>query len=550
MFEVCSKSGMEIDYLTLEPIAALESTLSQGMRSLDTVLVDIGAGTSDIAIVARGRVEAYGMVPMAGDSLTDALCSELLIDFNEAERIKRQIGNPELLSQNTSVDFNDIFGRRQQRPARELFAKLRPAVTALAERISDEIKRLLPSHSENLAMILVGGGSLTPMLEQDLASATCIAPARVGKRAVAMNRDVEDLTGLVSGPDAATVAGIAMLVARRTGLSLTHLTLNEKRITMVNARRNPTVLSVLLSNGLGIRQIYGRPGMAKTITLNGALVTLKGEMPVPATVELNGNKASFDTQVKEGDKIVFFPAIDGADASKKICEVLPAGAITFNGEKCQMPMRVTIDEKPVSLDAAVYDRAAINYEVIANMKGALEFFGIDGALADEKGITVEVNGQYVTLRSNRYALKHNNVSVDINKEVPIVAGDVIEFKLLDPQWKIEDIVSPPASGNDLHVKINGEERVIPGRKGTILQNGKEVLPDQLLKDGDIIRTIPGKDSCAVMVDVFRYIAVDPSAQAGKRLRLLLNNHESQFTTPLFEGADIKVLFVDATVEAS
>jgi hypothetical protein len=71
-----------------------------------------------------------------------------------------------------------------------------------------------------------------------------------------------------------------------------------------------------------------------------------------------------------------------------------------------------------------------------------------------------------------------------------------------------------------------------------------------LNDGDVIRTIAGKDVSAVMVDAFRYISVDPGAQVGKRLRLLLNDKESQFTTPLFEGADIKVLFIDPTVEVS
>jgi hypothetical protein len=195
----------------------------------------------------------------------------------------------------------------------------------------------------------------------------------------------------------------------------------------------------------------------------------------------------------------------------------------------------------------VRDRAVINFSRISGIKGALEFLGIDRSLADEKGITVEVNGQYVTLRSNRYVLKHNHSDVSIDSELNIAPDDELEFRLLDPQWKIEDIVAPPPSGKDLRVKINGEDRVIPGGKGTILQNGKAVPPDRLLEDGDIIRTSAGRDASAVMVDVFRYIAVDPVQQAGKRMRLLLDGKESQFTTPLFENADIKVLFLEAEV---
>ena len=543
MFEACGKADLEIDYLTLEPIAALEATMTEGMRSLDTILVDIGAGTSDIAVMSRGRVQAYGMVPMAGDSLTDALCSDLLMDFNEAERIKRKVGEPELLSQNTIVEFRDIFGRTQQKPARELFAKLRPAVSALAARISEEIKKLSTIRGGNFAVILVGGGSLTPMLEQDMAEASGIAPSRVGKRPVGMNHDIEDMTGALGGPDSATVAGIAMLQARRAGLSLTHLTLNEKRITMVNADRNPTVLSVLLSNGIGIRQIYGRPGLAQTVTLNGELITLKGERPQPASLELNGEKVTFEALVKEGDRLVFFPALDGADAVRKLIDIVPQEYITFNGARRPMPMRLTVSGTPASPEAAVVDRSVVNFEYISVLNEALESLGIDKALADEKGITVEVNGQYVTLRSNRYALRHNRCDIAIENDARIAPNDEIEFKLLDPQWKIEDIVTPPVCGKELRVRINGEERIIPGGKGIIFQNGKEVQADHLLKDGDVIRTVAGKDCDAVMVDVFRYISIDPNQQIGKRMRLLLNDQESQYTTPLPENADIKVLFV-------
>jgi hypothetical protein len=311
---------------------------------------------------------------------------------------------------------------------------------------------------------------------------------------------------------------------------------------MVNAERNPTVLAVLLSNGIGVRQIYGRPGLAQTVTINGELTTLKGERPCPATVELNGEKAAFEAQVKEGDKIVFFPALDGADAARKLGALLPQETITFNKVKYPIPVRSTMDGLSAAADTIVHDRAVKNFEYIKNLDGALELLGIDKELADEKGITVEVNGQYVTLRSNRYELKHNHVDIAIGAECLIAPDDIIEFKLLDPQWKIEDIVAPPPCGKDLRVKINGEDRVIPGGKGIILQNGKEAPADHLLVDGDIIRTIPGKDCNAVMVDVFRYIAVDPAQQAGKRMRLLLNDKESQFTTPLFENADIKVLF--------
>ena len=61
------------------------------MRRLNVVLVDIGAGTSDIAITDKGTVVAYGMVPTAGDEITEALSDHYLLDFPIAETAKRQM---------------------------------------------------------------------------------------------------------------------------------------------------------------------------------------------------------------------------------------------------------------------------------------------------------------------------------------------------------------------------------------------------------------------------------------------------------------------------
>ncbi len=60
------------------------------MRRLNVALVDIGAGTSDIAITNLGTVIAYGMVPIAGDEVTEAISDHYLLDFPLAEKAKRE----------------------------------------------------------------------------------------------------------------------------------------------------------------------------------------------------------------------------------------------------------------------------------------------------------------------------------------------------------------------------------------------------------------------------------------------------------------------------
>ena len=72
LYTVVQGADMEVYSLTLEPIAAINVAIPEQYRLLNIALVDVGAGTSDIAITKNGSIVAYGMIPMAGDELTEA----------------------------------------------------------------------------------------------------------------------------------------------------------------------------------------------------------------------------------------------------------------------------------------------------------------------------------------------------------------------------------------------------------------------------------------------------------------------------------------------
>ena len=97
-------AGLEMEALTLEPIAAINVLIPPSMRRLNVALVDIGAGTSDIAITDNNTVVAYGMVPLAGDEITEALSNHYLLDFPLAENAKRSISTEDESS------LTDILG--------------------------------------------------------------------------------------------------------------------------------------------------------------------------------------------------------------------------------------------------------------------------------------------------------------------------------------------------------------------------------------------------------------------------------------------------------
>lgn len=174
LFAVLQKAGLEPASLTLEPIAALEICVPSGMRQLNLALVDIGAGTADIALVRRGRVFAYAMAPVAGDEITDTLCRQYLLDFDTGETVKRQ------LSYTDHVIFTDILGQEQQLSSADIISSLQPAIRKVAAEIATEILSLNGGPPD--AVLLVGGGSLTPNLPQALAAALELPESRVGIR--------------------------------------------------------------------------------------------------------------------------------------------------------------------------------------------------------------------------------------------------------------------------------------------------------------------------------------------------------------------------------
>ena len=89
LYSAVGKADLSVANLTLEPIAAINVAIPQNFRMLNIALIDVGAGTSDICVTRDGSIIAYGMIPMAGDELTEVFVHEFLVDFATAETISQ-----------------------------------------------------------------------------------------------------------------------------------------------------------------------------------------------------------------------------------------------------------------------------------------------------------------------------------------------------------------------------------------------------------------------------------------------------------------------------
>ncbi len=201
------KTGVEIDDLVLQPLAAGEAVLSADDKDRGVVLVDIGGGTTDIAVFAQGGIWHTSVIPVGGNHFTNDIVIVQQTPHNTAEYLKLKYGAA--IAAETEEESDDVIdvegfapGERQQISRRMLNQVLQARAEELTELIYNEIRRsgyegLLPA-----GIVLTGGTAQLPRLDELMRDMLGI-PVRIGTPA--------DLTGLadtLNSPAYATAIGL------------------------------------------------------------------------------------------------------------------------------------------------------------------------------------------------------------------------------------------------------------------------------------------------------------------------------------------------------
>lgn len=536
MFSVLNLCGLSPLNLTLEPIAAINAIVPAELRHLNIVLVDIGAGTSDLAITQDGFIYAYGMVPMAGDEITENISQGLLTDFMTAEEIKRSIDLKDKIS------YEDIWGRKQEISSQQAKDMVSPCVKKLAQVIAENSLYLCARKPE--AVIVVGGGSLTFNLIPELAASFGLPIERVGSRLPQSIKSLKNLTPQLNSPEAVTPLGIALMTAQSQGLNFIEIEVNRKKFRILDFKQKKDVLGALtLSGAINNKRLYPKPGLAISCYVDGELRFIKGSLGSPAKITLNGKEiSSLSEKISSGDKIEFQEAESGEAASITLKDLLglKPQEISFNQQPGSYLAPVTLNGKKVSLDQTVPERADIRVLKL-KAKDILEAQGIDTQTLCERQILVTINGQPKVLTQSNFSLTLNHSLCAIDSEIK--TGDAIEFSLNQPRhYKIKDIIQIPKESHSLRVRVEEKDITVPVASLQIFMNDQEVSPEEFLIDGAQIKTFHLKEETVMLSEIFRYIDFDPNAALGKKMRILVDELPAGFTTPIGEGSRVKILF--------
>jgi cell division protein FtsA len=430
LYAVLARAGLEPLHLTLEPMAAVEVAVPEGQRLLNLALVDIGAGTSDVAVTRDGAIVAYAMVPLAGDEVTEEIMQACLVDFDTAEGIKRKLGRER------EIRFCDVTGLEQCLTAEQLLSLIDPALERLAGEIAAAVLGANGGRPPR-AVFCVGGGSQVPGLTEKIARHLGLDPPRVVVRTRrSLGPLVTGSEGGCDGPEGVTVAGIAATALRRLGHDFLHVVVNGREHRLFNAG-GFTVARVLALTGFDPHRLVGRHGRDLVFTLNGREHVVYGEPARPARLFVNDFPATMQTRVRHGDRVTVEPAADGEDARCAVGELLPADGVIrvfLDGREVALKCSCLVNGEPVGPDrllcegdrvevcaALTLEELAAEYagrplsDVMITVNGEpgdptyrprqgdrVEFIvtGIPGSGSDRLGarkITVLVNGQTVTL---------------------------------------------------------------------------------------------------------------------------------------------------------
>jgi len=330
LYAVTAQLGLEVSSLTLEPIAALNAAIPRDIRLLNLVLVDIGAGTSDIAICQDGSVVGYTMATVAGDEITELLMRSLLVDFQTGEEMKTKLAGE------GPVQYTDILGLANQMEVQALRELVRPGVENLAKEIS---KRVLELNGKTpSAVFLAGGGSKLFGLREQVAEQMKMDLGRVAVAGQHFERSAYSQEYDLHDPEYATPLGIAV----SAGLGL----INDSYVVILNGKPAKLFRSgelslrdILLMNGYHYGDLVGRTGSNLAVTLNGQSLFFRGEAPEPAILLLNGEPAELPDVTHAGDNIEFYPAQSGKDAARTLRDLLGEefeGQALVNGVQCSL----------------------------------------------------------------------------------------------------------------------------------------------------------------------------------------------------------------------
>ena len=524
-------AGLEVLNLTLEPIAAINIAIPETYRMLNIALVDVGAGTSDISITRDGSIIAYGMIPHAGDEITELLVQHYLVDFKTAEHIKLASGDE------GPITYQDIMCISHDIESQEVWDLTRETVEKISKEVADKIIELNGDKPVSACFVVGGGGKIHGFTE-NIAKELGIVSERVALRGEEVLHDVDFMdNNIKKDPLIVTPIGICLSYYEQKN-SFIFIHFNGERYKLYNNNKL-TIVDAAMEANFPNEWLFPRRGAELNFTVNGKNRMIRGELGESAVIKVDGKVVSLSTQIENNNKIEIEPSSEGAPAKYTI-EQLPEynTNITFN-----------VNGKPITCQrfAEVNGRLESPYYEIQNgdnivmrnyytVEQIIEFMDVD---VDYEGV-IYVNNVSVDIGEKVYENFNVDMTIKGMKEVtepvePAINIEKAETTLENQSENIEENQQVEATS------VATEETTSETNQGTV----SEISP--VAKDS-IKVTVNGEEvelkgkSEYIFINVLEYISFDVTNAHGRSIVTTINKEECGYHDTIKDGDELEIFW--------
>lgn len=588
LYRAVEVADLQVANLTLEPIAAIQVAIPESFRMLNIALVDVGAGTSDISITKDGSIVAYGMIPMAGDELTEAVVKHCLVDFATGEMIKTSYGKK-------VIKYNDIMGIQQKITSEEIDSVVEPIVKVMTKEISDKIKELNGGQPVS-AVFVVGGGGKLPIFTRYLADELGIPRERCALRGEEVLKDIDYQTE-TPYIDSMYVTPIGIcLNFYDSKNNFIYVNFNGERVKLYD-NGHLMVVDAAIQAGFPNDGLFPKRGTALEFTLNGTPHMLRGELGETAVVKVNDETVSINSAIRAGDKIVVTESTAGARASStidKLSEYEKTITVVVNDSPVELPRYADVNGELQSGYYEIQQNDNIKLLDYYTVEQIAEFMDV----TLKEGMNIYVNNKL----ADRDTYVYSNFSIiwtleelslsDVEKDEAYNPSESYETGdgytdeyTYDEEYNVnaddEDDDEAAGETHDGERDVTDENEVIDGLMADTLDALKKVRAelegsgeaagdkdepgedpqadgssDEAGSDGSvnddggikqsIIVSVNGEDikltgkSDYIYVDIFEFIDFDLSKPQGRAVVTKLNDRNAIFNEPIKAGDKIEV----------
>ena len=547
LYSAVAQAGLEVANMTLEPIAAIDVAIPESFRMLNIALVDVGAGTSDISVTKDGSIIAYGMIPLAGDELTELIVQHYLVDFQTAERIKLASTTGEMIT------YKDIMMIEHSIPAKEVWELIEPVTDKMTTAVAEKIKELNGGQSVSATFVVGGGGKIHGYTEM-LADKLGLPQERVALRGEEVLQEVTfEQPDIEKDPLIVTPIGICLnYYDQKNSFIMVHL--NGERIKMYDNSKL-LIMDAALQAGVANEDLFPKRGKEVNYTVNGVAKVERGLPGESAVITMNGKPAGINTKLEPNSEIEICPSTAGADAMITIeqLEEYHTSTITFivNGRKIVCPRFVEVNGKLEPASYLIKEGDEIETRAYYTVEQIAEFMDVE--IDTEKEIIV--NNRVVDL--NYFVYENFNIEwtilsfrTHVSDTIEEMAAEGIE-ETADTAEAPEENVSDSGTAGEAEDSVPADDASVTTDEET--QTAEESPADnetseeakekethsvEVIINGTPV-TLTGRESY-MFVDLFEFYEFDLSASAGRAIITKLNGQNAQYTAELKDGDVIEL----------